>query len=87
MNVIENVHLGAKDSFGTKLKKKIIGRIFKKKSVVPKDSLFFVASDVVPILYNTLQFSTILYYSLQLSTLYMYQRLISLEGIGLFKFG
>ena len=53
MNFIENVHLGEKDSFGTKLKKKkMLGRIFKKKNVVPKESFFFVASDVVPILYN-----------------------------------
>ena len=30
LNFIENVHLGAKDSFGTKFKK-IVGRIFFKK--------------------------------------------------------
>ena len=44
-------HLAAKDSFGTKLKE-ILGRIFFLRNVVPKESLFFVASDVVPILWN-----------------------------------
>ena len=43
------VPFGSKNSFGTKLKE-ILGRIFFKKNVVPKES-FFVASDV-PILYN-----------------------------------
>ena len=47
----ENVHLEAKNSFGTKLKK-LLGRIFFFLNVVPKESFFFVASDVVPILYN-----------------------------------
>ena len=41
-NFFENVLLGAKYSFG---------RVFFQKSLVPKDS-FFVASDVVHILYN-----------------------------------
>ena len=51
LNFIENVQLGAKDFFGTNLKK-TLGRIFFLKNVVPKESVFFVASDVVPILYN-----------------------------------
>ena len=47
---IENMPLGSKVSFDTKLTK-ILGRtVFKK--LVPKESFFFVASDVVPILYN-----------------------------------
>ena len=50
LNCVENVLLGPKDSFGTK-SKKILGRLFKK-NVVPKESFLFVASDVVPILYN-----------------------------------
>ena len=49
-NFIENVHLGTKDLFGTKLKK-ILGRIFLK-NVVPKEPFFFAASDIVPIIYN-----------------------------------
>ena len=32
--------------------KKVLGTIFFLKNVVPKESFFFVASDVVPILYN-----------------------------------
>ena len=43
--------LGGKNSFGTKLKK-ILGRIFLKKKIVPKESFFLVASDGVPILYS-----------------------------------
>ena len=50
ISFIENVLLGAKDSFCTKLKK-VLGRIFFEKNVVPKESFFFVASDVVSILY------------------------------------
>ena len=49
-NFIENVHLGTKDLFGTKLKK-ILGRILLK-NVVPKEPFFFAASDIVPIIYN-----------------------------------
>ena len=48
LNFIENVHLGAKDSFGTKLKK-TLGRIFFLKMLCQKSPSFFVASDVVPI--------------------------------------
>ena len=44
--------LGEKDSFGTKLKKYILGRIFFYRNIMPKESFFFVASDVVPIVYN-----------------------------------
>ena len=43
--------LGGKNSFDTKLKK-ILGRIFFLKNLVPKESFFLVASDGVPILYN-----------------------------------
>ena len=50
LNFIENVHLRAEDSFGTKLKKSQVGHF--KKNVVPKESFFFVASDIVPTLYN-----------------------------------
>ena len=42
--------LGGKNSFDTKLKK-ILGRIFFLKNLVPKES-FLVASDGVPILYD-----------------------------------
>ena len=42
INVIENEPLGAKDSFGSKLKNIL--------SWVPEESFFFIASDVVPIL-------------------------------------
>ena len=51
INFTENVALGEKNSFGSKLKK-VLGRIFFLKNVVPKESFFFVASDVVPIVYN-----------------------------------
>ena len=51
LKFIENVHLGAKDSFGTKLKKNPRWDNFFK-NVVPKDSFFFAASDVAPIVYN-----------------------------------
>ena len=44
------------------------------KNAVLKESFLFVASDVAPILYNR-------------PCIYMYQRLISLEGMGLFKNG
>ena len=43
--------LGGKNLFGTKLKK-ILGRIFFKRNLVPKEPFFLVASDGVPILCN-----------------------------------
>ena len=59
VNTISQLHLASElkmytwgeDSFGTKLKKNSRQDIFFK-NVVPKESFFFVASYVVPILYN-----------------------------------
>ena len=45
LNFIENVHFGEKDPFGTKLKKNPRQNIFLK-NVVPKESFFFVKSDI-----------------------------------------
>ena len=50
LKFIENVHLGGKGSFGTKLKKN--PRYDVLKNVVTKESFCFVKLDVVPILYN-----------------------------------
>ena len=47
---IENVALGEKDSFGTKVKKNFLVENCLKK--VPKESFFIIASDVVPVLCN-----------------------------------